>query len=168
MPNYPELHVKKCSDILLLQAKASFWRRRSCAARGAVPRQVGCLLARCVRATAAGPLLPPTRAQYDELTWSLHVSPFSNRFHWCCKWCSAARNSSLRPRLASWPPYGSCRGPPSLGPMAASQGKDILGYQPFSQGLKCSPHGDLRILRGYVGISQRRFYFKSIKRNLTF
>ena len=40
MPNYPELHVKNFSDILLLQAKASFAEIRRCALCGATPGRV--------------------------------------------------------------------------------------------------------------------------------
>ncbi len=66
MPNYSELHAIKVSDILLLQAKASFAKirrgARCCIAPG------GCQLARCVRAAAAGQQPPSAREQYEPLS----------------------------------------------------------------------------------------------------
>ncbi len=63
MPNYSELHANKVSDILLVQAKASFAKirrgARCCTAPG------GCQLARCVRAAAAGQQPPSARVQYE-------------------------------------------------------------------------------------------------------
>ena len=66
MPNYSELHANKVSDILLLQAKASFAKirrgARCCTAPG------GCQLARCVRAAAADQQPPSARVQYEPLS----------------------------------------------------------------------------------------------------